>query len=610
VNSKRVVFSIILILIMMTPAVGVSNLDLTHESTLFILKAESGDPNIDMGVNSLKLGFRDVVSDVIIRGLERLDTLDANGEYLIIVGHGTPEGLETSGKTVPWDELYAAIRSAGPERAFVLACYSPVDEEIIGFNAPIDARAGAILISLMICNLLKPEKQSNFPIQDAIMAQRAMRNPLNRYVYFVHGYFGNNSDFTTMVDRLVYDGLAISYSEIRYFDYFEHYGLELPQDVLLINALHQYTSISTYANHFADELCSLPPGSHVSIVAHSMGGIITREMLGLYRADLDALGIFIDKVITLGTPNLGTWLANPAHPWAVILTLIGGLINYAQYWPSSVFHSLVPVSPLIVNLNADPISYNYGIDWYTAAGYDPIMSDFTYSIHLDNSDPLVAVGMAHLSYSSVAVTYDGIDHTGLIQNTGSAGTFSDVYSWLCSGDDYDGDGLTDDAELYTWGTNPSDIDSDNDGLSDYEEVTNADYKTDPNNPNTDGDAIDDGTEIAWSYNPLDSTSPIQARSLIQNMQIYSDSTISVTVRSLTGVTKVMFYAQYKDYWGSWTSYQLIGTDSSAPFIKSWAIPKGYAEIRVKVEAYNSGNIYLGCDTAYMTLGSGDDPVPI
>ena len=87
-----------------------------------------------------------------------------------------------------------------------------------------------------------------------------------------------------------------------------------------------------------------------------------------------------------------------------------------------------------------------------------------------------------------------------------------------------------------------------------------------------------------------------------------------SARGLTGVTKVWFYAQYKDYWGTWTSYQLISIDNSAPFIKSWVLPTGYTAVRVKVEAYNSGNVYLGCDTAYMTLGGGGggggDPVPI
>ncbi len=386
---------------------------------------------------------------------------------------------------------------------------------------------------------------------------------------------------------------------------------------MLIDALHQITSVSEYANNFADELLNLPAGSHVSIVAHSLGGIITRELLGLHREDLDAAGVLIDKVITLGTPNLGTWIANQAHPWAVILTLIGGIIgSYGQYWPSPVFYSVNPLSLLIYNLNADPLSYSYGIDWYSAAGFDPLMTALTISIHFDQSDGLVAVGRAHLPFSSTmceSVTYDGIDHMGLIQNTSSNGTFSDVFSWLCSGDDSDGDGLTNDAELYVWHTSPSNADSDSDGLSDYDEIF--EHDTDPNNPNSDGDAVNDGTEIGWGYDPLDSSSPIQASSLIQSWQV-DGSSISVTAQSLTGVSKVKFYVQYKNELGTWTSYQYKGTDYSAPFTKSWTFSSGYVAVRIMVKAYNSGNVYLGCDVAYQSIDTGGggkpggDPVPI
>lgn len=44
------------------------------------------------------------------------------------------------------------------------------------------------------------------------------------------------------------------------------------------------------------------------------------------------------------------------------------------------------------------------------------------------------------------------------------------------------------------------IDSDNDGLSDFDEINI--YKTDPNNKDTDGDGIDDCTEIKLGMNPL------------------------------------------------------------------------------------------------------------
>jgi hypothetical protein len=56
VNSKRVVLSILTILIMITPIVGVSNLDPSHGPVLWILKAESGDASIDVGLDEIELG--------------------------------------------------------------------------------------------------------------------------------------------------------------------------------------------------------------------------------------------------------------------------------------------------------------------------------------------------------------------------------------------------------------------------------------------------------------------------------------------------------------------------------------------------------------------------
>lgn len=47
------------------------------------------------------------------------------------------------------------------------------------------------------------------------------------------------------------------------------------------------------------------------------------------------------------------------------------------------------------------------------------------------------------------------------------------------------------------------LDSDKDGLSDALE---AKYKTDKNNPDSDGDGFKDGQEIDWGYNPLASSS--------------------------------------------------------------------------------------------------------
>jgi hypothetical protein len=64
--------------------------------------------------------------------------------------------------------------------------------------------------------------------------------------------------------------------------------------------------------------------------------------------------------------------------------------------------------------------------------------------------------------------------------------------------DSDGDGLTDDREKEL-GTDPTNWDTDHDGLSDYDEVTI--WKTDPKNPDTDGDTYQDGAEVKNGYNP-------------------------------------------------------------------------------------------------------------
>jgi len=64
--------------------------------------------------------------------------------------------------------------------------------------------------------------------------------------------------------------------------------------------------------------------------------------------------------------------------------------------------------------------------------------------------------------------------------------------------DTDRDGLTDDEEAM-YGTDPNKIDTDNDDLTDRDEVKV--FKTDPNNPDTDGDSYKDGEEIRNGYDP-------------------------------------------------------------------------------------------------------------
>ncbi|MGC9778362.1 MAG: hypothetical protein HZR80_03890 [Candidatus Heimdallarchaeota archaeon] len=69
-------------------------------------------------------------------------------------------------------------------------------------------------------------------------------------------------------------------------------------------------------------------------------------------------------------------------------------------------------------------------------------------------------------------------------------------------EDPDEDGLTN-LEEYGYLTDPQDEDTDDDFLTDYEEVI--DYNTDSNNPDTDGDGWSDSWEVYYETDPLDPT---------------------------------------------------------------------------------------------------------
>ncbi|OUO90621.1 hypothetical protein B5F40_06625 [Gordonibacter sp. An230] len=66
-------------------------------------------------------------------------------------------------------------------------------------------------------------------------------------------------------------------------------------------------------------------------------------------------------------------------------------------------------------------------------------------------------------------------------------------------EDWDGDGLTNGEEVDKYHTDPGNADTDRDDLSDGREI---ELGTDPNNPDTDGDGVDDGWEVYLGTDPL------------------------------------------------------------------------------------------------------------
>jgi len=73
--------------------------------------------------------------------------------------------------------------------------------------------------------------------------------------------------------------------------------------------------------------------------------------------------------------------------------------------------------------------------------------------------------------------------------------------------DTDGDGLSDDDEVNIYLTDPGDPDTDDDGLEDGYEVDANPYQTDPTLRDSDGDGFGDGVEVGAGTSPTNPTSP-------------------------------------------------------------------------------------------------------
>ncbi len=596
-----------LLLVLTMPLLSVGFHGFTPGFIVWVVNADVDDVDTGLAVRTLRTETAQAGFDVKETTLARLGSVPLRADVLVVVGHGEPDGLTVLESLRPWSELYRATTERQPRKTIVLACYSPSDpsSEVFGFAGRVDAEAGALVVGWYLKQLTTLDKEVAFPFDRVACAQKGMLHPLGRYLYFIHGYWGFDDQFNRMYDdfedRLLFK-TDYDRNNVRFFDYFEAYGATTESEK---NAVHWGCSISNLADNLFEELRNLPSGSQVNIIGHSMGGLIAREMLRLHRAQLDSDGVSIGRVLTLGTPNCGTYLANPLNNWALILSLIGGLLNGGALWPSPVFWSMMPGSCFLTALNLAPLNYSSGIEWCTVSGYDAIMSALLLFIHFDLSDPIVAVGRAHLSFATQA--FFDINHNLLIDDP-SGTTYDYVADWITAGPDSDSDGLTDDAETYYHQTDPHDSDTDNDGLSDYDEVVT--YLTDPRDDNTDGDGLTDGYEVEHDYDPLDINDPVPATLLISSVTLVG-SKVMVYVNHYTIMDYVDFYVRYKTTYGSWTTYSSKGRDytpdTGGKYYATWTYPSGYSRLEVKVMAYESSGLWLGTDYQACEIGGGPPP---
>ena len=136
------------------------------------------------------------------------------------------------------------------------------------------------------------------------------------------------------------------------------------------------------------------------------------------------------------------------------------------------------------------------------------------SVHWNNADALAIIPETALAYETPLL--HEFDITSLSGQTGtltiklnSRNTSNSVVEIsevrILESDDLDGDGLSNTAELAA-GSDPRNMDADEDGLGDADEVQT--YHTNPASADTDGDGMEDMAEIAAGTNPLDAASRI------------------------------------------------------------------------------------------------------
>lgn len=327
------------------------------------------------------------------------------------------------------------------------------------------------------------------------------------------------------------------------------------------------------------------PGTQIDIVAHSMGGLITREMLRCYRNVLRSDDIDVGRVITIGTPHYGTYAATAPLPLALVY-YIQNIIPQVSDWDTAVLRSFAPGSAFLTTLNANPSSYSYDIVWDTISGRNMNLGLVLMPFHVGYNDNIVAEWSAHLSLGTPHYMPDR-EHNQLItdpENSQSGESFTVVAGALGPEIDSDSDGLSDIEERFVYGTDEQDSDSD-------------------------GDGILDGAEVAWGYDPLNVNSPIVASSLISSASVVGFS-VTAYVNHYTAMDHVTFYARYQNSQGQWTGYYYKGIDytpSSGKYSKYWTVSSVYVRMELKVYAYNSGSVNLGYDTQYFKLNGGGGP---
>ena len=164
-------------------------------------------------------------------------------------------------------------------------------------------------------------------------------------VVFIHGYFGSGGAFYPMASHLASLGLAPRQLQYNY----------LPSG-----------SVAEHAEQLAERIHQAHPDGPVCLVAHSLGGLISR-----YYAQV--LGGRVDALVTIGTPHRGTALA--------------------RGWPMRLARELSPGSQLLRTLTATRSRLDHAKLTSVIAVQDSLVP--CHSAALDGSRAVYVDGVGH-----------------------------------------------------------------------------------------------------------------------------------------------------------------------------------------------------------------------
>lgn len=253
------------------------------------------------------------------------------------------------------------------------------------------------------------------------------------HVYFVHGYNGNDSQFYDMIHYLNSTNFFDTKSDKKinplFFNYYEkYYNLGMTK-----TEIHNIEGgISTYAEDFYNQLCETHEFAEIDIVAHSLGGLIVREMLRIHQRELELSGITVLRVITLGTPHLGTELIN--HPITKQILWFCGHDSETM-----IEQSLTPGSAFLSQLNRDPASYMEAIEWCFIAGVSlhPLIFSVQETIFngvpcdgLVDCESALAIGLAFEPVNRIILQKD---HEQLVCDPQNQESYGYINKWLSLG---------------------------------------------------------------------------------------------------------------------------------------------------------------------------------